>query len=117
MLNSGYATLASRLQLAAASYNGQQLLSTAAFASCDDAFGPFTFGCRGDRFDFTLFFEQTIFTIPPSALFILGAFAGLYHLWGRKPTVNVTTSYYVKLVRQLVSGQCNSARCIADNVT
>ncbi len=79
-------------------YTGQSVLGTAGFASCDDAFGPFTFGCRNARLDFTLFFEQAIFTIIPSALFIIAAIVSIFQLWGLKPKVHATFIYYMKMV-------------------
>ncbi|OAA69268.1 ABC transporter, transmembrane domain, type 1 [Akanthomyces lecanii RCEF 1005] len=78
-------------------YTGQSVLGTAGFASCDDAFGPFTFGCRNGRLDFTLFFEQAIFTIIPSALFIIAAIVSIFQLWGLKPKVHATFIYYMKM--------------------
>jgi len=36
----------------------------------DSTFGPVVVGCRGD-FDFTVLFEQVIFSIVPSSIFIL----------------------------------------------
>lgn len=42
-------------------------------ASCNDAaFGPVVQGCRDD-FDFTLAFEQYIFTLVPAVVFLLAA--------------------------------------------
>ncbi|KAF5590002.1 multidrug resistance [Fusarium subglutinans] len=40
--------------------------------SCDDSFGPYAGGCRGG-FDFTLLFEESILTIPITALVLLAA--------------------------------------------
>ncbi|OAA36504.1 ABC transporter, transmembrane domain, type 1 [Beauveria brongniartii RCEF 3172] len=78
-------------------YTAQAVLGTAAFASCDDAFGPLAVGCRNGRLDFTLLFEQTLFTIVPSALFMLGAIVVIFRLWGQKPKVHVTRRYYLKM--------------------
>ncbi|OAQ99177.1 hypothetical protein LLEC1_01741 [Akanthomyces lecanii] len=78
-------------------YFGQAVLGTAGFASCDDAFGPLALGCRNGRLDFTLFFEQAMFTIAPSALFILAAIVSIYQLWGLKPRVRTTLVYYLKM--------------------
>jgi hypothetical protein len=42
------------------------------FAECssiDDSFGPYAGNCRGG-FDFTLFFEEVVLTIPLALLFI-----------------------------------------------
>ncbi len=79
-------------------YTGQAVLDFPGFASCDDAFGPIASGCHNGRLDFTLFFEQAIFTIVPSALFILGAVFGIFQLWGLKPKVYTTPRYYWKMV-------------------
>ena len=46
----------------------------------DDLFGPIIDGCRSN-FDFTLLFEQTILSIPPSAILLLLAPARLAKLW------------------------------------
>ncbi|KAH8710451.1 ABC transporter atnG [Beauveria bassiana] len=78
-------------------YTGQAVLGAAAFASCDDAFGPLAVGCQNGRLDFTLLFEQTLFTIVPSALFMLGAIVVIIQLWGQKPKVHVTRIYYLKM--------------------
>ncbi|KAF5565087.1 multidrug resistance [Fusarium phyllophilum] len=40
--------------------------------SCDNSFGPYAGGCRGG-FDFTLLFEESILTIPITALVLLAA--------------------------------------------
>lgn len=82
-------------------YHGQAVLGSAGlagFAACDDTFGPFAAGCRNGRLDFTLLFEQTIFAIVPSALFILAAIAAIFQLWGQKPKVYTTLRYHVKMV-------------------
>lgn len=79
-------------------FTGQAVLGTYGFASCDDGFGPFTFGCRNGRLDFTLFFEQTMFTIVPSALFIVTATISIFQLSGLKPKVHATSIYYMKMV-------------------
>ncbi|KAJ3480929.1 hypothetical protein NLG97_g7944 [Lecanicillium saksenae] len=80
------------------SSNAQVVLGTTDFASCDDAFGPFVVGCRNGRLDFTLLFEQTVFAIVPSAVFILGAIVSIFQLWGQKPKVNTTSRYYFKMI-------------------
>lgn len=47
-------------------------MATVCPPSSDDVFGPAVNGCRGN-FDFTLFFEQTVLSIGPSALLLLFA--------------------------------------------
>lgn len=101
MLQQPWGGQAFGLDTLTAMYHGQQtqhILSAANFASCDDGWGPFTVGCRDGRFDFTLFFEQVVFTIVPSACFLLGALVGIVQLWGQKPKVRTTFSYYAKMV-------------------
>ncbi|KAF6842276.1 ABC multidrug transporter [Colletotrichum musicola] len=62
------------------------MMQNASFIECspaaDDAFGPIVQNCR-DGFDFTLTFEQCLFTILPSCLLLLAAplrFRRLYRL-------------------------------------
>jgi ATP-binding cassette subfamily C (CFTR/MRP) protein 1 len=63
----------------------------------DNTFGPFVQGCRDD-FDFTIVFEQSFFSIAPSAVFILLATFRILYL-SRKPRILKDGSFQiVKLV-------------------
>lgn len=50
----------------------------------DNTFGPFVQGCR-DEFDFTLLFEETVFSIVPSACFLTLSAYRIWRMQG-KPT-------------------------------
>lgn len=98
--------------------------------SIDDSFGPYAGQCRGG-FDFTLLFEDAIFSIGPIAILLLITPFRIFHLW-RKPT-NVSRSLllYVKLVCPnsfltscrypdwliLLQGNMDAPRCIRPGVT
>jgi ATP-binding cassette subfamily C (CFTR/MRP) protein 1 len=53
--------------------------------AADDAFGPQVQYCR-DGFDFTLFFEQVIFTIVPVTILLVASPFRILHLL-RQPVV------------------------------
>ena len=63
----------------------------------DRAFGPSVPQCRR-TFDFTLLFEETIFSIAPSALFLLIVILRLSVLWKRPSRVQGGNLYKLKLV-------------------
>jgi hypothetical protein len=63
----------------------------------DDKFGPVVVGCRDD-FDFTVVFEQAIFSIVPSSLFILLGFPRLAVLLNRPQVLKGRAFQLVKAV-------------------
>ena len=63
----------------------------------DRAFGPNVPQCRR-TFDFTLLFEETIFSIAPSTLFLLIVILRLSVLWKRPSRVQRGRLYKLKLV-------------------
>lgn len=63
----------------------------------DSSFGPAVTGCRGD-FDFTIFFEATILSTLPSALFILLAPWRFWQLKDRSCVVTGQALWYSKAV-------------------
>lgn len=63
----------------------------------DSSFGPAVTGCRGD-FDFTIFFEATILSTLPSALFILLAPWRFWQLKDRSCVVTGKALWYSKAV-------------------
>ncbi|OHE95683.1 hypothetical protein CORC01_08967 [Colletotrichum orchidophilum] len=77
-------------------------MANSTFAECsltaDDAFGPIVQHCR-DGFDFTLTFEQCLFTILPASFLILIAPLRLYHLGKLPYAVNGTP---LRLTKQAV---------------
>lgn len=74
-------------------------------ASCepwnDNAFGPIVKGCRSD-FDFTLLFEQSVFTIGPAALLLLFTPPRLVKLSGAHAKTLPTPVRSVKAVSSTV---------------
>ena len=65
----------------------------------DDSFGPHAGDCRGG-FDFTLLFEESILTIVPVTLLLLGLPARLWYLFRRvKKVAAGKRSATVKIVR------------------
>lgn len=69
-------------------------------AADDDAFGPFVEPLAHDRFDFTLLFEQSVFSIGPSAVILLVAPLRLLYLSrSRRVVVRASLIVDVKLVR------------------
>lgn len=66
------------------------------FAS-DNVWGPAVQPCRR-LFDFTLLFEQSIFSILPSSIFLLLAFGRYYQLWQQPNLVTGWTLLGIKLV-------------------
>lgn len=59
---------------------GQHNIST---CRSDATFGPSVSGCRDDN-DFTLFFEETLFSIVPSCCFLVLAILRLHALYSEK---------------------------------
>ncbi|KAG4256700.1 hypothetical protein FPRO03_03710 [Fusarium proliferatum] len=77
--------------------------------SCDDSFGPYAGGCRGG-FDFTLLFEESILTIPITALVLLAAPCRvLYLLHKNKVKVENSRWLYCKIISFLISWTRSSA--------
>lgn len=71
--------------------------------SCDDSFGPYAGDCR-DGFDFTLLFEESILTIPITALVLLAAPCRvLYLLHKNKVKVDSSRWLYCKIVSWLMT--------------
>lgn len=71
--------------------------NTFAMADCDAKFGPkVDTACRS--FDFTLYFEDVVFTVVPSAIFIILAFFSILRLLTQKNTVKTTALLWLKLV-------------------
>ncbi|KAK1988940.1 ABC transporter [Colletotrichum cereale] len=68
--------------------------------TADDAFGPIVQNCR-DGFDFTLTFEQSLFTILPASLLLLVAPLRLRHL-GKLP--GAVTGDALRLTKQAAIG-------------
>lgn len=72
-------------------------------AACnDDSFGPVVAGCRDD-FDFTLVFEESIFTILPSALFLCFIPLRFWSIYRRPDAVKWPRLLLLKLVCRLLS--------------
>ncbi|KAK2127563.1 P-loop containing nucleoside triphosphate hydrolase protein [Fusarium oxysporum II5] len=70
--------------------------------SCDDSFGPYAGDCRGG-FDFTLLFEESILTIPITALVLLAAPCRvLYLLHKNKVKVDSSRWLYCKITLCLI---------------
>lgn len=72
-------------------------------ATADASFGPKLEG----QFDFTLLFEQSIFLIGPSALFVVVASVRVAVLASGKPGAWKTTTLWGKLV------SCQSLDCLS----
>ncbi|EXL40888.1 hypothetical protein FOCG_16654 [Fusarium oxysporum f. sp. radicis-lycopersici 26381] len=71
--------------------------------SCDDSFGPYAGDCRGG-FDFTLLFEESILTIPITALVLLAAPCRvLYLLHKNKVKVDSSRWLYSSQIGFLIS--------------
>jgi hypothetical protein len=68
-------------------------------SSCDDSFGPFATKCDNGRFDFTLFFEQSIMSVLLSVLFLGAMVIRLAQLRSEKPKVRPHFIQAIKLVR------------------
>lgn len=67
--------------------------------TAESAFGPIVQGCRND-FDFTLTFEQAVFTIGPSAVFVLASAVRLPYLFFRRERlIEANTFKWLKVVR------------------
>ena len=64
----------------------------------DNYFGPHLPG----TFDFTILFEQSIFSLLPTALFIIVAPFRIFHLYHHETRVKAGTLLWSKLVSQLV---------------
>lgn len=58
--------------------------AAACWPTADESFGPIVQDCRGD-FDFTIAFEQYLFTILPASLLIIAGPLRLRHLLSRSP--------------------------------
>lgn len=75
-------------------------MNQTSFSLCaDDSFGP-TVGnpsCRGG-FDFTLLFEDSIFSIAPSALFLLVAPVRVIQLYKKNDKIRWPSLQAVKMV-------------------
>ncbi|KAL7786231.1 P-loop containing nucleoside triphosphate hydrolase protein [Trichoderma ceciliae] len=61
--------------------------TTSAAFNCDASFGPAASGCETPRFDFTLFFEQSILNIAPCALLLIVSLPRTLYLFRSKPKV------------------------------
>lgn len=74
------------------------------FDDYERAFGPAVDACR-DRFDFTLFFEETILTILPAGVFLIAAVVRLvwFVLWAPPRRVALSVLYLAKLVSFVLS--------------
>jgi ATP-binding cassette subfamily C (CFTR/MRP) protein 1 len=76
--------------------------STQCVLADDDTFGPQVHNCR-DGFDFTLLFEQVIFTIVPVAMLLMASPFRILHLI-RRPIVlagrRIVESQILKSVRE-----------------
>jgi ATP-binding cassette subfamily C (CFTR/MRP) protein 1 len=75
--------------------------SESCLPSADSVFGPVVNGCRD--FDFTFAFEQYIFSIVPSVLFLLAMPVRLRKLYGKPKRVNWTSLRLTKLVSRFVA--------------
>ncbi len=64
----------------------------------DDTFGPIVVGCR-ENFDFTLVFEQSVFSIIPSACFAVLALARIARLSRKPDVVSARAFQALKIVR------------------
>lgn len=72
--------------------------SPVACAHIDNSFGPHAGDCR-DGFDFTLLFEETILTLLPLGLLVLGLFPRVWFLLKRPKKITVGGhSVVVKIV-------------------
>lgn len=101
-LPAGDWTLRQSLQHPIHSASSGRLATETANLICHDdtTLGPFVSGCRGN-FDFTLLFEETVFSILPSACFLI---LSAYRLWSlrRRPVVDGSAILkYSKLVSLL----------------
>ncbi len=63
----------------------------------DDTLGPVVIGCR-DNFDFTIVFEQSVFSIVPSVLFVALAAARIARLRGKPQVVAARSFQALKIV-------------------
>lgn len=64
-------------------------------ATADATFGPQLQG----HFDFTLLFEQSIFSVGPSAILLTASLFRITVLTRRKPSFEASTLLWIKLVR------------------
>ena len=77
-------------------------LHSRATAACpiavEDTFGPVVSHECKNGFDFTLYFEETVLTLPVTLFFLFWALPRIYHL--RQQTIKVQGGYryFVKLV-------------------
>lgn len=72
--------------------------TTRTFAEADQQFGPFVEPLSSDQFDFTLLFEQSIFSIAPAAALIVLSIPRIVFLYKTKPRVRRSVLLTVKLV-------------------
>lgn len=70
------------------------------FSTCknDNLIGPNVNGCRDD-FDFTVKFELVVFSIVPSAIFVVLALWRTFHLSRKLSVVNESAIQLLKSVR------------------
>lgn len=68
-------------------------------AAGDDDFGPKLPG----YFDFTLVFEQSLFSLLPASVFILAAPYRIFQLWKRQTCVGSRKLLIAKLVRHVLN--------------
>lgn len=73
-------------------------MANSTVTAADDRFGPFVEPLSREQFDFTLLFEQSIFTIGPSALLLLAAPVRLFRLSRARRVVRPSVLVNVKLV-------------------
>ncbi|KUI69993.1 Multidrug resistance-associated protein 1 [Cytospora mali] len=74
----------------------------------DLTLGPFVSGCRGD-FDFTLLFEDIVFSIVPSACFLIMSAYRIWSIKGRPVGIGDSILRYSKLLTMFVWGALNWA--------
>ena len=67
----------------------------------DDVFGPVVAGCRDD-FDFTLLFEQALFSTLPAAVTTIAAVASLFRRWKQSVKTAPGTSWRPYMTISLV---------------
>jgi hypothetical protein len=68
-------------------------------ATADTTFGPQLKG----HFDFTLLFEQSIFSIGPSTVLLVASLLRIAVLARRQPSFDASTLLWIKLVRPSMS--------------
>ena len=78
----------------------------------DGSFGPAVQGCRGD-FDFTQQFEQVVFSVIPTAVFLMLSGPLLYRLADKPRLVSGPYFQWTKVVSALVDIRtCKQRRAV-----